>query len=836
MGGHPQLHAAIEAGADAVYFGLDALNARARAANFTEAELPDVMDRLHERGVQGFVTLNTLVFDEEWALALQLCEAMVRARVDAVIVQDLGLTLEIRRRFPELVIHGSTQMTVTSAEGAAFVASLGVERVVLGRELSVSEIRSITANTNVECEVFVHGALCVSYSGQCFSSEAWGGRSANRGQCAQACRLPYDLLVDGAERPVDGARYMLSPQDLAGIHHVPALIDAGVRCFKIEGRLKGPEYVTATTLAYRRAVDAAWAGAPWTPDSTEWRELEQVFSRGLTPGFLDGVRHQRLVHGRFPKHRGVRLGEVLGVGANEATLRLEAPVRVGVGVVFDEGRPEAGERGGRVAAVIDGGRLKEQGAAGRRVTLRFGERSDLSGVVAGAILWCNDDPDLTARLRAFASGPVRRRAPVIAQAGGVAGEPLTLTLTDGHGRSVSGATDVLLTPARGDGLDTARLRQSLDRFGDSPFVLSECSWAGDGGLFVPPSSLHRLRRALCDALCTMRRDTRPAAAVPRAAEPQVHPFVSEPVPERWSLSVLCRTPAQVDAALAVPWVEEVAVDFLEVRGLGAAVDRVRAAGRRAIAVSPRVLKPDEERLRHFLLRLGADAILVRSLGLLHSLVALSPKERPALHGDFSLNAANLHTVKMLLDAGLTRLTPTHDLNRDQLLALGEASVVARLELITHHHLPIFHTEHCVFARYLSQGQGPWDCGRPCEHHTVHLRSGDGHLHLVQADVGCRNTVFNHEAQSAAASLHSFVQAGWRRFRVELVDHAPEHVAPLLDAYRRVLDGTTRGSDGRNLVRAATPFGVTLGSLRVVQEPGADARKRPGWMGSPPTGR
>ena len=192
----PQLRAAVEAGADAVYFGLKHFTARAKVG-FTLAELPDVMQFLHARGVRGYLTFNTLIFDHELCEASSAIAAIAAAGVDAIIVQDLGMARLAKQIAPELEIHGSTQMSITSAEGIELARQFGVERVVLARELSLSEIRSIRTETDCDLEMFVHGALCVSYSGQCFSSEAWGGRSANRGQCAQACRLPYELLVDG---------------------------------------------------------------------------------------------------------------------------------------------------------------------------------------------------------------------------------------------------------------------------------------------------------------------------------------------------------------------------------------------------------------------------------------------------------------------------------------------------------------------------------------------------------------------------------------------------------------------------------------------------------------
>src|SRR5215218_5314793 len=257
------MRAAVANGADAVYFGLSNFNARARAANFTTDELPDVMRFLHDRNARGFVTLNTLIFSDELPAVADFVKAVAAAGADAVIVQDLGLVRLVRRLAPSLPVHASTQMTLTEPRGIDFVRRLGVERVVLARELSLDDIRKVTAGTDVPVEVFVHGALCVAYSGQCLTSEALGGRSANRGQCAQACRLPYEMIVDGEKRELGDKAYLLSPQDLAAYDLVDDLVKLGVTCFKIEGRLKSPEYVAATTQTYRAALDASIANRKW---------------------------------------------------------------------------------------------------------------------------------------------------------------------------------------------------------------------------------------------------------------------------------------------------------------------------------------------------------------------------------------------------------------------------------------------------------------------------------------------------------------------------------------------------------------------------------------------
>ena len=364
VGHWPQLKAAIEAGADSCYFGLKHFSARAKVG-FELSELPEVMRTLHRRGVRGCLTFNTLVFEHELAEAARAIGSIAEAGVDALIVQDIGVLKLAHQIAPDLELHASTQTSITSAEGVEFARSQGAHRVTLARELSLDEVAAIYEKTNADLEIFVHGALCVAYSGQCFSSEAWGGRSANRGQCAQACRLPYEMLVDGERKPLADARYLLSPGDLSALRHLPRIIATGVRCLKIEGRYKAADYVALTTRAYRQAVDDAWAGRSLSVTPRQELELEQVYSRGLGPHFISGVNHQNVVKGRSPRHRGVHIGTVTAVLDTSvcvlpASAHEIAPLKAGDGIVFDAAdwrSPQEDEEGGRiyhVAPQLDG--------------------------------------------------------------------------------------------------------------------------------------------------------------------------------------------------------------------------------------------------------------------------------------------------------------------------------------------------------------------------------------------------------------------------------------------------------------------------------------------------
>ena len=327
-GDRESMDAAIANGADAVYFGLSKFNARMRAANFLPSELDETILYLHRHNVKGYVAFNTLIFPEELNDAAEYIRIIAESGADAVIVQDIGLAKLIHEMAPSLPIHASTQMTLSEPKAMEFAKTLGISRVILPRELSLEEIRLIKSKTSLELEVFVHGALCISYSGQCLASEIIGGRSANRGQCAQPCRLPYELLMDGKLLKTGGKRYLLSPSDLAAYDLIPQLIEAGVSGFKIEGRMKSATYVAAATMLYRTAMDAIIEKQKFNPEFCKGAALQQSFSRGFTHGYLDGTNHQTLVTGDSPKARGLFAGNVIRITKRGFVLKMSDNIEI----------------------------------------------------------------------------------------------------------------------------------------------------------------------------------------------------------------------------------------------------------------------------------------------------------------------------------------------------------------------------------------------------------------------------------------------------------------------------------------------------------------------------
>ncbi|HLP88109.1 MAG TPA: DUF3656 domain-containing protein [Nostocaceae cyanobacterium] len=798
--------AAVENGADAIYFGLERFNARMRAENFTESDLPELMRFLHLRGVKGYITLNTLIFPQELNDAQQYLKTIIAAGVDAVIVQDIGICRLIQHLSPDFPIHASTQMTVTSAAGVEFAKSLGCELVVLARECSIKEINKIQQqiqqnNTCLPLEVFVHGALCVAYSGQCLTSEALGGRSANRGECAQACRMPYDLIVDGETVNLGERKYLLSPQDLAGLEVLPDLVKSGVASLKIEGRLKTPEYVANVTRVYREALDRVMADLDFAASSAERYNLEMAFSRGLYTGWFQGINNQELVHARFGKKRGVYVGQVTRIQNEQITIKLEAPIKPGDGVVFDCGNPAMKEEGGRVYAVVE---------KGTEAVLTFGRNDiNLQRIHRRDKVWKTSDPELDKKLRqSFTGENPQFQRPISIDVYGEVREKLVAIARDEFANIIQVESEILLSEAHTKPLTTEKLQEQLGRLGNTPYCLGNINNHLTGALMLPVSELNRIRREIVTKLEELR--TQPK----RWQLNHNHTWQDLIIPPQESVStspeliILVRNISQLQAALTAG-INTVYCEFEDPRNYKEAVKIVRQNyHQKTIFVAPpRITKPGENWILQQVLAANADGYLIRNYDHLEFFAGKK------CIGDFSLNVANPLTADYFIQRfGLLRLTASYDLNINQLTDLLQSYPRQFFEVTIHQKMPMFHMEHCVFCAFLSEGTDYTNCGRPCEKYEVKLKDRVGSEHILQADAGCRNTVFNSTAQTGAEYVQHLIDLGLRHFRIEFVNETPEEVTKTIHYYSQLLTGKITGLELWRKLKLQNQLGVTRGTM------------------------
>ncbi|HVW09231.1 MAG TPA: DUF3656 domain-containing protein, partial [Bryobacteraceae bacterium] len=486
--------------------------------------------------------------------------------------------------------------------------------------------------------------------------------------------------------------------------------------------------------------------------------------------------------------------------------RIPSPLKPGDGVVFDAadwrspGEPE------------EGGRLYSVSSRGKNLEISFGNGTiRFDRIRAGDVLWRTDDPALHAFAKPYtdATGPVRKQRVEVAVTARV-GSPLEAVWRCGAvGAAV--ASETPLAAARNQGLSIEAVREQFSRLGNTPYELGDVTLDAEGAPFVPSSLLNSIRRQAVEQLQAAQTASRSADVRPplEVLERFLREARHETTDDLRQLHLLVRTPEQLEAALHLS-PSSITLDYLDLYGLRPSVERVRSSGIPVRVASPRVLKPGEARIVNFL-RSFACPIVVRASGILHS---LGDRE---MIGDFSLNAANSIAAAEYFNRGVSRLTATHDLNASQITDLARACGANRFEVIAYQHLPVFHTEHCVFCRFLSTGTSYKDCGRPCEKHRVELRDESGRSHPVLADVGCRNTVFGAEAQEASQHLRNWLEAGIRHFRLEFAHESASEVELVTRAFQATLAGTASFAELQRELRSVAPGGVTQGSLFVSKD-------------------
>lgn len=485
------LKAAVQNGADSVYFGANSFSARAFASNFSLDELKDAIKYAKLRGVKTNLTLNTLIKDNEFHEAFKLAKKAYEFGIDAIIVQDLGLGIQLINAFPDLPIHASTQMSVHNLQGVLELQELGFKRVVLSRELSISEIEYICNNSSIEIECFIHGALCISYSGQCLFSSMVGGRSGNRGQCAQPCRLPYKLLENTTE--IDDG-YLLSTKDLLGLEYIPALIKAGVTCLKIEGRMKNPEYVATVTRIYRKYINLANSSDEFIIDKNDKKALLQAFNRGMSScGHLDNEPNKNLIFKEKPNNMGLFLGIVEKYNPNKGLIKikLNEPLEIGDTISLEK---ETGTY--NVSELMDGSINIKDTKIGQSViigrmkgNINLGDKVYKITSKSQNIIAQNSIKTENVKIPLNCTVTVKKDHPISIDITSNSNVDLYKNL------KIHYEIDILPVEAENKPLDEDRILSQINKTSDSPYYFDNININLDKNVFLPKiSSLNELRR------------------------------------------------------------------------------------------------------------------------------------------------------------------------------------------------------------------------------------------------------------------------------------------------------------------------------------------------------
>lgn len=800
VGSREALVAAVESGADAVYLAGKMFGARASAPNFTDEELSDAVKFAHLRKVDVYVTVNTLIDNSELPIFITYLRHLYQSGVDAIIVQDLGAFNIAKQVIPDMPIHASTQMTVHNLEGVQLLTELGFARVVVSRELSLDEIAHICKNTTTEIEAFVHGALCISYSGQCLMSSMIGGRSGNRGRCAQPCRLPYTLIDRSGNNVIDegeAGEYLLSPRDLNTLSMVPEIIRAGVTSFKIEGRMKRPEYVAVAVDTYRRAIDACQADEEnYVVAENEQKDLAQIFNRDFTTAYLKSNQGRNMMSDRRPNNRGVRVGRVSAYHYQErmATIKLDEPLHINDIVEFWV------KVGGRVSATISAmtvnGLPVTVAPAGAEVSI------GVQPVRENDRVFKVFDAGLMERARAFFESPTaikRVNVDIIVHVS--EGEPLTIRMQDADGFCGSAATAFLAEKAIKRPLTIEAITKQIDRLGSTIFNLNQLECIIDGEIMVPVSEINDARRR-----ATLELEKTRLASYDRPPLPAYRYTINDFIPrtvrsDRSPISKQAQTvpllTVNVDTLDKLKVCLANGADIIMFGGesfnhqvitpeeYSQAVSIARGHGKRIILNTPRIVKQWQMNALkaelNLFQELQPDAVSISNLGVLQ--VVKQFTQLP-LHGDYPLNIYNDMSLLFFAQQGLASATLSPELNCAQITQINHNDKIA-LECLVHGYLTLMVSEYCMTGSYLG-GLHTGKCNQACLRGEYQLKDRKNEKFPIVTDQFCRMHLLNGKELSMLPHVPKFGAMGIERIRIEGKKGTPEYLGKMTKLYKEIL--------------------------------------------------
>lgn len=768
-GGLTAFVAAINNGADAVYLGLADFNARRGAENFDLETLTEGTRFAHLRGAKVYLTANIVVLPDEMKQAVDLIDSAWAAGVDAVIVQDIGLLRVLRRALPDVRVHASTQINAHNVASVRTLAELGCSRITLARELSVAEVAMIAGSVDVEVESFVHGSLCYCYSGQCLMSSVIGGRSANRGLCAQPCRLPYTLVRDGAEQIDAKGRYLLSPKDLAGIGQLPALVRSGVAALKIEGRMKASEYVAIVVGVYRAALDRAAADPEnYSVSDAEGELLEEAFNRGFSEAYLAGIRDGRMMSLGRPNNRGVPIGRVMRAAAGTAEVSLGRALDARDTIEFWTG-------GGRFAQRA--GELRIRGVA--RTNAPSGSRVDvtLEGSVAPGdrVFRVANATMLDAARRTFEGGDAigHRATPVHLGVRVRIGQSLSITATVGEARVE--AFGPVVESARTKAVSAEEIAEHVGRVGGSGYVVESFDIDLEHGAGIGYSALHAARREALESLDRLRLEP----WVDRAKRvPVVVPAVGLKADSHTSVALVACVVDTVTASACL----EAGADRVLWRVTTA--DDSTPLPQNVTPLLPRIAHEEESAALLAFCDEGSP-VAAGNLGIMRE--ALGNKARVA--ADWPLNIVNPWAAETVDALGVTLLWASHELTAAQLTALTRGSPIP-VGAVAYGRVELMVAERCVLQ---NAGGCTRECGS-CEHrnHSWVLRDEKGYEFPVCTDATGRSHIYNAVTLDLIRALAEVLTTGVSAVRLDFTTEDVAEQVRVVSAYRAALDVALAG--------------------------------------------
>lgn len=755
------LKAAVNNGCDAVYLGGKAFSARQYAGNFSLQEMETACDYCHLRGVKVYVTVNTLYKETELKDFLDFVGRLYEMGADALIMQDIGAAQLVRRYFPDFPLHASTQMTVNSLADAEYWHGQGFRKVVLSRELSLEEIRGITAHTDAEIETFIHGALCVCYSGQCIMSSILGGRSGNRGRCAQTCRLPY-TLYRGYDTIAEG--YLLSPKDAATVDILPALVQAGISSLKIEGRMKSPEYVAGVTGIYRKYIDMACdSPETYAVDPQDRKALAQLFNRGgFTEGYYTSFAGREMMSVERPKSWGLLVGHVdkYMPEKKKVSIRTREPLVPGDGIeIWTKDEPHVGTN------------ISKASKAGEVITLTMeGEIEKNNAVYRTYGKALNDSLRKTWEKDS-------RKLPIWGMLRAKEGEPFSLQLWDANGSSAF-ASGAVVERAESQPMLPMKLREQAGKMGATPFRLEGLETDIDQYIYVSVSEVNRVRREACEAL---EKAVLKKARRKTGERPEYNADGQPPILRQKKLTALVMNQGQLDAVLRTKGLCRVYYECagdLE-RNLGRILEKCRSAGVSLYAALPRVEREwnaaEEEAMFRRLAESGIDGFLARSAGQFAR--AKASGKKAAI--DYNLNAMNRESVAYWREQGAGSICLSVEANLQEINSMGGKDC----EIVVYGYLPLMKTQQCPIGNYAGGKNGQRYCTERDNEDLYFLRDRKGVKFPLLTDCGrCVCTILNGKPLFTLKFYDEILESAAGYVRMDFTKEGPGRTERIAKAY------------------------------------------------------
>lgn len=735
---------AINAGANAVYLAGKRFGARAYANNFEENDLYEVIRYAHLRGVLVYVAINTVIYDDEIDELIRYADGLVRHGVDALIVQDLGVIDLLSKRYPDTEIHASTQVNVHNVHQVRFLKALGVKRIVMARETPIELIRKIKEQVDIELEVFVHGALCVCYSGNCLMSSMNGGRSGNRGECAQPCRLPYTLFKNG--RPISDQSYLLSTKDLMTLEYLDQLIEAGVDSIKIEGRMRKPEYVIQAVQSYAKAKDA-YASRKSIRFEEDIQKLKKVFNRDFTKGFLFEEKPNDINQDFRPNHMGIELGTVVGYHDNKVTIRLSEPLEI------NDGYRIVGttDYGNTVSRILKDNELVRKALPGDLIKLDVTETISKGSKVLKTL-----DTALESSLSVYLDETYK----TIALKGSVhakAGEPFVLDITDGM-HHVSVSSEIPLERASSRPVTQMQITDQISKLGNTPFFFESLAVETDEQSFIPVKMMNDLRRNAIEEMTRLRTHMHDRPIVSHMSK--AYPMDSTP---RFSVKVT--NAKQLEVAVA----SDADVIYYEdiIRGVTPSSRLIPVKKRIQMHPSQGLVQPE----------------LVHDIGSVYTHDRSIP-----LYTDEFMNVTNIHTVRLLSEHGVSRVTLSPEISKDRISRLIGNYVKTfgtkpGLELVVYGHVDVMISKYCPIAKTMKTKP---NC-HLCEMAQYHLMDRIGLKFPLIQDGNCNLRILNHKPLQLIEYAKEMMDMGVS-IRLHFTIESPDEVKTMLDSYRKAVQG------------------------------------------------